>query len=101
MKMTKHAYARFKQRQKIKNEGEMMRRFSLALRRGILLPDESSQPGTLCYLFNGYKYIVSADDETLVTVFSAKNPTEQTRHRLIDEIRMRQSIADVRWCLRV
>lgn len=95
MKLSKHAYARFKQRQKIKNREEMYRKFTLALERGIPLVDESNQRGTLCYLFDGYKYIVSGNNEILITVFPAKKPSEVSRRYLIGEIRRRQYDEDV------
>lgn len=99
MKMTKHAHARFKQRQKVKSKGEMMRRFTLAMERGTLLVGESSRPGTLCYVFDGYKYIVSDDKEYLITVFPAKKPSTTKKNHLIDEIRMRQYANEARLCL--
>ena len=86
MFMTKHAYARFKQRQKVKNEAEMMRKFRLAVERGILLAGEFNQSETLCYLFDGFKYIVSKDKQTLITLFSAKKPMKNKKHRLVDEL---------------
>lgn len=95
MKLSKHAHARFKQRQKIKNQEEMYRKFTLALERGTPLVDESNQRGTLCYLFDGYKYIVSENNEILITVFSAKKPSEVNKRYLIDEIRRRQYDEDV------
>lgn len=95
MRLSKHAHARFKQRQKIKNQEEMYRKFALALERGIPLMDESNQKGTLCYLFDGYKYIVSENNEILITVFPAKRPSERSRRYLIDEIRRRQYAEEV------
>ena len=96
MRMTKHAHARFKQRQKIKNKPQMMRKFELALQRGTLLEDGSSKPGTLCILFNGYRYIVSDDNTTLITVFPEKRPSETSRRHLIDELRMKQYAAEAK-----
>ena len=99
MKMTNHAHARFKQRQKVKNEGEMMRKFTLAIKRGTLLVGGSSQSRTLCFLFDGYKYIVSEDKETLITVFPAKRPSKVNKHHLIDQLRIRQYAAEAALCL--
>ena len=99
MHMTKHATARFKQRQKIKNSPEMMRKFALALKRGTILDGENTRPGTLCYVFDGYKYIVSADKEYLITVFPAKKPSSVSKRHLIDEIRVRQNKLEARLCL--
>lgn len=96
MKMTKHAHARFKQRQKIKNTPQMMRKFRLALERGILLAEGCSKPGTMCILFNGYRYIVSDDKATLITVFPEKRPSDTSRRHLIDKLRMKQYAAEAR-----
>lgn len=94
MKMTKHAYARFKQRQNVKNMGEMMRKFTLAVERGTLLVEGTNRPRTLCYLFGGFKYIVSEDKETLITVMRINKRPSATKRHLIDEIRMKQSRAE-------
>lgn len=99
MKMTKHAHARFKQRQKIKNKDEMMRRFALAVERGTLLEGGSSKPGTLCYVFDGCKYIVSDDKRYLITVFPAKKRSMAKKNRLVEEMRMRQYALEARMCL--
>ena len=94
MTMTEHAHARFKQRQKIKNIPEMRRKMALAVERGMLLEEGSSRAGTLCYLYDGFKYIVSGDRQVLITVFSAKVPTDVNRRRLVEEIRIRQQQRD-------
>ena len=99
MQMTKHATARFKPRQKIKNNPEMMRKFALALERGSILDGEHQRPGTICYVFDGYKYIVSEDREYLITVIPAKKPSSTSKRHLIDEIRVRQNKLEARLCL--
>ena len=96
MTMTKHAYARFKQRQKVKNRSEMMRKFALALERGTLLIGETNRPGTLCYEFDGYKYIVTDDKESLITVISSKKYSTIKKNRLIAELRMKQYLYDAK-----
>ena len=88
MKITKHGYARFKQRQNLKNSREMMRRFSLAVERGTLLPGKSSMPNTLCIAHDGYKYIVSDDKESLITVLPVKRRSRAKKRFLIDQLRM-------------
>ena len=96
MKMTKHAHARFKQRQKIKNKAQMIRKFELALERGTLLENGSSKPGSICILFGGYRYIVSEDKATLITVFPNKKFSETSRKHLVDELRMKQYETETR-----
>ena len=100
MTMTKHGRARFKQRQKIKNTPEMTRKTFLAIERGTLIFDEHCKPGTLCYLFNGYKYIVSDDKEYLITVFPIKKQSTPKKKYLIDQIKKRYSALEARRCLR-
>lgn len=90
MKVTKHAHARFKQRQNIKNEPEMERRITLAIERGSLLPNCSSQPNTLCYAFAGYKYIVSEDKNVLITVMGARKLGRTKKRFLIEEAMRRR-----------
>ena len=99
MKMTKHAHARFKQRQKVKNKEEMLRRLSLAVERGTLLEGVSNRPGTRCYKYSGYLFIIGNNDDTLVTLYSSKKLCKTKKHRLIDELRMRQAALEARMCL--
>ena len=101
MKLTKHAYARFKQRQKVKNAREMMRKYSLAIERGTLLVGESSQPQTLCCLFDGCKYIVTDDKKCLITVFRAKKASSANKKHLIEQLRMREYDTEARLCLNI
>lgn len=96
MILTKHAHARFKQRQKIKNHAEMRRRFALAMERGILLPEGTNKHGTLCYVFDGFKYIVSSNGEYLITVISEKAPSPVSKRHLIEEQKSKQYVAEVR-----
>ena len=98
MRLTKHAHARFKQRQNIKNQSEMARRFALAVERGRLLARGSNKENTLCIIFNGYKYIVSCDKQTLITVIPYKKTSWDSKRCIIDRLDRKQFMEDVHSC---
>jgi len=99
MEISKHAYARFKQRQNIKSESEMMRRLSLAIERGTPLLDVPQQPGTTCYEFAGYQYIVSDEKQVLITVIQSKHRTRTKRSHLIEQLQIKQTAIEANQCL--
>ena len=92
MKISKHAYARFKQRLNIKNLSEMTRRASLAISRGKMLLTESNQAGTICFEFDGFKYIVSGDLDILITVYAAKQESMEKVRWTREYYRIQESI---------
>lgn len=94
---TKHGRARFKQRLQIKNQYEMERKTQLAIERGTLIHNGSSKPRTLCFCFEGYKYIVSENKNTLITVFRANPRPTASKRRLIEDIRVQESMMEIRF----
>ena len=90
MTITKHGVMRFKQRQKIKNNGEMQRKTVHAVKHGKLLEGASTSPDTKCYLFDGYCYIVAGNSERLVTVFRPKKHKSKNKKMLLDDIRIKE-----------
>ena len=69
MTITKHGYARFKQRQKLKNQREMIRKVELAKSRGTLIVRDHDQSGCICIEYAGNRYILSNGGEKLVTTY--------------------------------
>ena len=97
MTITKHGVMRFKQRQKIKNNGEMERKVTCAIKRGKLLKDVTDSPDTSCYLFDGYYYIVAGENERLVTVFRPHKPKLKSKKLLLDDIRIKEFNSECRF----
>lgn len=90
MTITKHGVMRFKQRQKIKNNSEMKRKVTCAIRRGKLLNDVTDSPDTSCYLFDGYYYIVAGENERLVTVFRPHKHKLKNKKLMLDDIKIKE-----------
>ncbi len=90
MTLTKHGIMRFKQRQKIKNKDEMRRKLACAIERGKLLDDGTNQPGTKCYLFDGYCYIVTNKKKRLVTVFRPNKHKTKSKKSLLEDIKIKE-----------
>ncbi len=90
MNMSKHAHARFKQRQKLKNVEEMKRRCALAIGRGLLIPGGSRHKDALCYEYAGYRYIVSTIQNTIITAFPIKQYGRSRKAYLVEQSRLRQ-----------
>ncbi len=90
MTITKHGVMRFKQRQKIKNNHEMMHKVSCAIKRGKLLKNYSTSPKTKCYLHDDYYYIVTSRSLRLITVFRQYKPKLKSKRLLLDEIRIKE-----------
>ncbi len=73
IRITQHAHKRFKERLRVKNVREMIRRAFLALTRGDLVPEKSVY-GKICYEHNGHQYIFGDNNTALITVFRANHP---------------------------
>ena len=99
MIITKHGVMRFKQRQKIKNSGEMKRKVTCAVKRGKLLEHASSSSDTKCYLFDGYYYIVAGRNNRLVTVFRAHKPKLKSKKLMLDDIKIKEFNNELRYSL--
>lgn len=95
MTVTKHAYARFKQRQNLKNIGEMSRRCSLAITRGILVPMGGPYAKAACYEYGGFRYIVSVDNKIVITTFPAKKQCRSRKNWLQREERFESLCAEM------
>lgn len=90
MTITKHGVMRFKQRQKIKNNGEMKHKVICAIKHGKLLKDVANSPDLSCYLFDGYYYIIAGENKRLVTVFRPNRPKLKSKKLLLDDIRIKE-----------
>ena len=97
MTITKHGVMRFKQRQKIKNKDEMKRKVSCAIKRGKPLKDVGISPGTSCYLFDGYCYILARENKKLVTVFRQRKYKLKSKKLLLDDIRIKEFYNECRF----
>ncbi len=69
MTISKHGYARFKQRLHIKNRPEMIRRALLAISRGIPVKTDAGEAASRCYEYAGFRYIFAPTNELLITVY--------------------------------
>lgn len=96
MVITKHGVMRFKQRQKIKNNSEMCRKAICAVQRGKLLKNNVSSSEINCYLFDGYYYLVSSNNERLVTVFRPNKPKLKKKKAIIENIKIKEFLNELR-----
>ncbi len=100
MTITKHGIMRFKQRQKIKNSTEMLRKTECAISRGKLLKNGSTSPNVNCYLFDGFYYLVAGNDDRLVTVFRPKKTTTKKGKKMkLEDIKIKEFISESRYLL--
>lgn len=97
MKITKHGVMRFKQRQKIKNTAEMVRKVERAIERGKLLKDSSNSPEINCYLFDGFNYLVAGNDDRLVTVFRPKKIKTKGKKIMLEDIKIKEFVIESRY----
>lgn len=98
MTITRHGNMRFKQRQKIKNKPEMERMTLLAIERGKQIQGASTSPDTKCYSFNGYYFIVTKNDERLVTVFRPNKLKTKDKKHMLDDIKIKEFSTELRYC---
>ncbi len=97
MTITKHGAMRFKQRQKIKNSTEMLRKAECAVERGRLLKNSSNSPDINCYLFDGFYYLVAGNDDRLVTVFRPKKIKAKGKKTMLEDIKIKEFIIESRY----
>lgn len=81
MTISKHGYARFKQRLHIKNRPEMIRRARLAISRGIPVKTDTGESASRCYEFAGFRYIFAPNNELLITVYPIAKTASPNRDK--------------------
>lgn len=96
MLITKHGVARFKERQKIKNNEEMVHKTMCAIEHGKLLKNYSYSLETTCYLFDGYCYVVAGKNERLVTVFRPYRQNLKSKKAKLYDIREKEYMDEIR-----
>ena len=97
MTITKHGFMRFKQRQKIKNCTEMLRKAECAVERGRLLKNSSNSPDINCYLFDGFYYLVAGNDDRLVTLFRPKKIKTKGKKIMLEDIKIKEFVIESRY----
>ena len=101
MTITKHGAMRFKQRQKIKNNSEMRRKVECAIERGKLLKNGSSSAETKCYSFNGFHYIVSDNNERLITVYRPTKQRFKGKKVMLEDIKIKEFLDESRYSISI